>query len=108
MSLIEIDKNTEGAIVAADVSKLISFIKVSYLIDTENTLNKISELMLTLKLNKEEFGVVNNAINSYIIDNPSGSYYLDEYLRGFSKDFTDMNLYAKDSFDISTFYSRWK
>lgn len=103
LSLIEIDKNTEGAIIAADVSKLISFIKVSYLIDTENTLNKISELMLTLKLNKEEFGVVNNAINSYIIDNPSGSYYLDEYLRGFSKDFTDMNLYAKDSFDISTF-----
>ena len=103
LSLIEINKNADGTTTTVDVSKLISFIKVSYIVDTEDALNKITDLMLTIKLNKEEFGIVGNAISNYIIDNPSSSYYLDEYMKGFLKDFSDMNIHDKDSFNISTF-----
>ena len=102
LSLIEINKNTDGT-TTFDVSKLISFIKVSYIVDTENTLSNITDLMLTIKLNKEEFGIVGNAINSYITNNPSDFYYLDEYLKGFSKIFSDMSIYSENRFDTSTF-----
>ncbi len=102
LSLIEINKNTDGT-TTFDVSKLISFIKVSYIVDTENTLSNITDLMLTIKLNKEEFGIVGNAINSYITNNPSDFYYLDEYLKGFSKFFSDMSIYSENRFDTSTF-----